>query len=331
MSTTSIKLATSLFSYGYEWNSGQYTLEDVIAKTRALDLGTGLEIIGFQSIRGFPNVSNRQISEIRNLLDKYEFEPVCLDANIDVGIQRNRVMTVDETVAYTLPQLEAARLLGFPILRVQMTAKPDVIRKLAPHAEKAGVKLGMELHTPYQVDHPAVLALRELYDELDSAYLGFVPDMGTCMRTIPDALLTSFKAAGVTDEMIAITKDVWQKDVSTPAKFGELYERTSALGATPPQIGRLNMAFSMNGRQPIEQWQEVMPWVIHLHGKFYGIDAQGNEPSIDYATILKTFHDGGYRGYIASEYEGSAFTDEYDAFDMVQKQHALFKTILSEL
>ena len=71
--------------------------------------------------------------------------------------------------------------------------------------------------------------------------------------------------------------------------------------------------------------------MIHLHGKFYGIDAQGNEPSIDYATILKTFHDGGYRGYIASEYEGSAFTDEFDAFDMVQKQHALFKKILNEL
>jgi hypothetical protein len=151
------------------------------------------------------------------------------------------------------------------------------------------------------------------------------------MRQIPNALLGSFKEVGVTDEMINITKEIWQKDAPMPAKFGELYERTSALGATPPQIGRLNMAFSMNGRQPIELWQEVMPQVIHLHGKFYGFDENGEEPSIDYPAILKTFHEAGYQGYIASEYEGSAFTDEFDAFDMVEKQHQLFKKVLKSL
>jgi sugar phosphate isomerase/epimerase len=328
---SNIKLATSLFSYAYEWNSGQYSLEDVIAKTRELDLGTGLEIIGFQSLRGFPHISEQQVSEVKNLLEKYEFEPVCLDCNVDVAIRRHQYLTVDETVEYIKPQIDAARRLGFPVLRVQMTAKPEVIGKLASYAEKANVKLGMELHTPYAVDHPAVLALRALYAKINSPFLGFIPDMGTCMRAIPDALLTSFKEVGVTDEMIAITKEVWKKDAPTPAKFGELYERTSALGATPPQIGRLNMAFAMNGRQPIELWKEIIPQTVHIHGKFYGFDENGEEPSIDYHAILKTFAEGGYQGYIASEYEGSAFTDEFTAFDMVAKQHQLFKRILENL
>ncbi|MEN9610458.1 MAG: hypothetical protein RLZZ628_1272 [Bacteroidota bacterium] len=324
-------LLRALFSYAYEWNSGAYTLEDLIAKTRALDLGTGLEIIGFQSLRGFPYITNEQVSEVKNLLDKYEFEPVCLDCNVDVAIRRHQYLNVEETVAYIKPQIEAAKRLGFPILRVQMTAKSEVIGKLAAYAEKANVKLGMELHTPYAVNHPAVLELRELYEKINSPYLGFVPDMGTCMRTIPNALLTSFKEVGVTDEMIEITKEVWQKDVPTPAKFGELYQRTAALGATPSQMGRLNMAFAMNGRQPIELWKEIIPRTIHLHGKFYGFDANGDEPSIDYETIFKVFIEGGYEGYIASEYEGSAFTDEFDAFEMVAKQHALFKNILKKL
>ncbi len=331
MNNTNIKLATSLFSYAYEWNSGKYTLEDIIAKTRELDLGTGLEIIGFQSIKGFPNVSSSQVSEIKNLLDKYEFEPVCLDANIDVGLKRHELLSVDETVEYIKPQIDAAKLLGFPILRIQMTAKAEVISKLVSYAEKANVKLGMELHTPYQVDHPAVIELRELYQKLDSPYLGFIPDMGTCMRNIPQALASSFKAAGVTDEQIAITREIWFKDVTIPEKFRELGERIMATGATPQQLGRLNMAFSMNGRQPIEMWKEVMPQVIHIHGKFYGIDQDGDEPSIDYQTILKTFHEGGYKGYIASEYEGSAFTDEFSAFDMVAGQHKLLKRILANL
>ncbi len=331
MKKGNIKLATSLFSYAYEWNSGAYTFEDVIAKTRALDLGTGLEVIGFQSFKGFPFITDKQVSELKNLLDKYEFEPVCLDCNVDVAIKRHQYKTIDETVDYIKPQIDAANRMGFPILRVQMTAKPEVIGKLVSYAEKANVKLGMELHTPYAVDHPSVLELRELYEKINSPYLGFIPDMGTCIRAIPNALLTSFKAVGVTDEMIEITKDVWKKDVPTPVKFGELFERTSALGATPPQIGRLNMAFAMNGRQPIEMWKEIIPRTIHIHGKFYGFDGNGDEPSIDYATIFKVFTEGGYDGYIASEYEGSAFTDEFSAFEMVVKQHALFKRILKGL
>jgi sugar phosphate isomerase/epimerase len=326
-----IKLATSLFSYAYEWNSRRFTLEDVIAETRRRDLGTGLEIIGFQSLRNFPHISEDTVKEVKHLLNKYEFEPVCLDANIDVGIKRQRKMSIDETVEYIKPQILAAQKLGFPILRVQMTASAEVYRKLVSFAEKANVIMGVELHTPYAVYHPAVMQMREMFEEINSHVLGFVPDMGTSMRAIPEALLTSFKAVGVTDAMIAATKEVWLKDIPTPQKFGELAERVGALGGTPPQIGRLNMAFSMNGRQPVEMWNEIIPRTVHLHGKFYGFDKNGDEPSIDYESILKVFHHAGYNGYISSEYEGSAFTDEFDAFDMVEKQHLLFKKILKQI
>ena len=141
MKKGNIKLATSLFSYAYEWNSGAYSLEQVIAKTRQLDLGAGLEIIGFQSFKGFPHLSEQQVSEVKHLLDKYEFEPVCLDANIDVAIRRHKYLDVDETVEYLKPQITAAQRLGFPILRVQMTAKPEVIRKVVSFAVKAGDKV----------------------------------------------------------------------------------------------------------------------------------------------------------------------------------------------
>ena len=331
MNNSKIKLSTSLFSLALEWNSGNYSLEQMIAKVKELDLGPGLEIIGFQSLKGFPHLSDESLAHVNNLIDKYGLERACIDANVDVGIRRDRLLTVDETVSYIQPQIWMAAKLGFPVLRVQMTAKPEVIRRLLPVAEKANVKLGMELHTPYLVDHPAVIELRELYDELQSPYLGFIPDFGTSMRNIPDALLHSFREVGVTNEQIAITKEIWKKDIPTPAKFGELYERASALGATAPQIGRLNMAFSMNGRQSIDAWKEIIPQTVHLHGKFYGFDENGDEPSIDYAAILKVFYEGGYNGYISSEYEGTAFTDEYTGFEMVQKHHALCKKVLKGL
>jgi sugar phosphate isomerase/epimerase len=324
-----IKLSTSLFSYAYEWNSRQYSFEQLFAITKKVALGNGLEIIGFQSFKGFPHIDASMVSETKRLMDKYGFEPACLDSNTDIARRRDRLMTTDETVEYLEPQIIAAQKLGFPILRVQMTTKPEVLQKMLPLAEKTGIKLGMELHTPYQVDHPAVLALREMYDKVNSPFLGFIPDFGTSMRAIPDALLYSFREAGVQDEWIAITKEIWYKDVPPPAKFAELHERVMPLGASPAQIGRLNMAFSMNGRQPVEKWREIVPQTVHLHGKFYGFDAAGEEPSIDYAAILRVFHKGGYDGYVSSEYEGSAFTDEFSAFDMVEKHHLLCQSILN--
>jgi sugar phosphate isomerase/epimerase len=326
-----IKLSTSLFSFALEWQSRQYNLEQLLAKTKEISLGNGLEIVGFQSLKGFPHLDDSQINELKSMIVKYGFEPACLDANVDVAIRRNGHLSIDETVEYLIPQIKVASKLGFPVVRIQMTAKPEVMQKLVSIAEKLKVKLGMELHTPYTINHPQVMALRELYAKIDSPFLGFIPDLGTSMRAIPEALLYSFRSVGVTDEQIEVTKEIWAKDVATPEKFGELLERISALGGTPPQIGRLNMAFSMNGRQPVEMWKEIIPQSVHIHGKFYGFDENGDEPSIDYVSILKVFKEGNYNGFISSEYEGTAFTDEFTGFEMVQKHQKLCQRILDKL
>lgn len=331
MTQSSIKLSTSLFSYACEWNARQIDLEGALVETKKVARGNGLEIIGFQSLKGFPYLETDTITEIRRLIDAYEFEPVCLASNTDVAIHQGRLMSVDEIVAYVEPQLVAANKLGFPIARVQMTTGVEAIRKLIPVAERLDVKMGIELHIPYTVDHPSVLELRQMIETLETAHLGFIPDFGTSMRTICDALLDSFREAGVTDEMIAITQEIWHKDIPTPDKFGELHDRVAPLGATPSQIGRLNMSFSMNGRQPVAHWREIIPQSIHLHGKFYGFDEWGDEPSIDYPAILKVFAEGGYNGYLSSEYEGTAFTDAFSGFEMVEKHHALCDRILSDL
>ena len=71
MKNCNIKLSTSLFSFALEWNSGKYSLEQLIAKTKELDLGPGLEIIGFQSLKGFPNIPGDTIAHVNNLIEKF--------------------------------------------------------------------------------------------------------------------------------------------------------------------------------------------------------------------------------------------------------------------
>ena len=102
---TNIKLSTSLFSFALEWNARQYDLEGLMAKVKERGLASGLEIIGFQSLRGFPHLPNETIKEVRHLIEKYEFEPACLGANVDVGIRRDRNLTFDETVEYIEHQI----------------------------------------------------------------------------------------------------------------------------------------------------------------------------------------------------------------------------------
>ena len=325
-----MKFGTTIFSHTLEWLSRQYTLEQLLAQIKAHGIGPGLEIIGFQSIRNFPHITDEFAKELRDLMDKYELVPTCLGANIDVAIRRDRFLTTDETVEYIAAQIAAAQKLGFPVLRVQMTAKPEVMRQLAPIAEKANIKLGMELHSPYANHHPAVIALRELYEEIDSPYLGYIPDFGTTMRDIPPGLLQSFRHEGMPETLIELIKEIWHADTPTPQKFQAVQMRGSALGATPQQLGRLNMTLSMFSKQSPEQWAEVMPRVVHVHGKFYGFDANGDEPSVDYAALMRVFRDGGYQGFMSSEWEGHAYTDEFSGFEMVKQHQALCRRLWSE-
>lgn len=318
-----MKYGTTLFSHTLEWLSGEHTLEQLLARVQAEGIGPGVEIVGFQTIRDFPRVSDGFARELRDLMDKYELTPTCLGANIDVAIRRDRFLTTDETVEYVAAQIVAAQKLGFPVLRVQMTAKPEVMRRLAPIAEKANVKLGMELHSPYTNEHPAVIALMELYEEMDSPALGYIPDFGATMRDIPPGLLDSFRYEGMPETLIELIREIWRSDAPTPQKFQEIHERGSALGATPQQLGRMNMTLSMFSKRSPEQWREVMPRVVHVHGKFYVFDENGDEPSIDYAALMRVFRDGGYNGFMSSEWEGHAYTDEFSSFEMVRQHQAL--------
>ena len=319
-------MGTTLYAFTIDWLSGKYTLETMLAEVAKRKLCNAVEIIGFQSMRGFPDVSDAFVKDFRNWMDKYELVPSCLAVNVDVAIRPGEKLSEDETVEYVAKQIETASKLGFSVVRSQMTAKAPVMRKLLPVAEKYKIKVGNELHSPYTLSHPAVTALRELYAELQTPYLGFVPDFGNSMRAIPKGMLDSFRKDGVTDPLIDLLQKIWLNDLPTHEKYGMLQQEGAALGGTPAQLGRLNMVLSLLSRQKPEEWLEVMPQIVHVHGKFYSME-NGEEPSIDYPALMKVFKQGGYNGYISSEWEGHIFTDEISGFDIV-KEHQEFCTRL---
>ena len=62
-----MRLATTAFSFTNEWLTRRYTLERLLTRVTELDLGPGIELIGFQTWRSYPDLT---AEEIRNLVEE---------------------------------------------------------------------------------------------------------------------------------------------------------------------------------------------------------------------------------------------------------------------
>ena len=193
------------------------------------------------------------------------------------------------------------------------------------------MKIGVEIHAPLTIEAPPVAALKELFVRLDTEWLGFIPDMSSSMRAVPDAVDDAHRAAGISPELTALTKQIWAEPGPTVAKFPELEARAAEAGATPAQVGNLKMLFTMHGKMAPERWADFFPHVVHVHGKFYGI-VEGpdglTDPSIDWSAVARVLVEQHYTGFISSEYEAHAYSDRYDAFDQIRAQHDMLERLL---
>jgi sugar phosphate isomerase/epimerase len=322
------KPGTTLYALTNEFLSRRYSFEDLLAQTAARGTGPGLEIVGFQSIRGFPVVTDEFADRFKELVARHKLVPTSLAINADQEIRRGRVMSDDEMVAYHEPQIRAAAKLGFPVARYQYGAGPDVIRRLTPLAEKLNVKLGLEIHAPQHANHPDVLQYREMYSKVRSPYLGWIPDFSSTAKTVPPSFLEFFRAKGVPESLISLAMQIWHGDGDAQTRMMQYKQRARASGADELHLNELSLIFPMFGKQDPRSWLELMPEVVHIHGKFFGFDAAGNEEAIDYPALLPLFRDGGFNGYMSSEWEGHMYSDA-DAFEMIQKHQAMCRRILA--
>lgn len=332
---TTVSLGTTLYSYSNEWVARRYTLDQLVAEVAAAGTGPGVEIVGFQSIRNFPRVDRDFADHWRGLLDRHGLEPTCLGANIDVALRSDRWLDTDEMTDYLSAQIDAAKLLGFPVLRIQMGATAEVIERATPLAEKAGVTLGMEIHAPEGATTPAMVQVRELYDRLQSERLGFIPDFSSTMHAVPEGFGRLATDAGVSADLIEELKRVWARDGAPLDRFNAWADLARERGTEESAIGRCQLAFTMFGHESMGSWAEIADRIVHVHGKFYDIvtvDGEAVEPSIDYRAAMKLLVDHGYQGYISSEWEGHSWHDagEADVTGLIRRHHAVETAALQE-
>ncbi|PLC11697.1 sugar phosphate isomerase [Kocuria flava] len=329
----------TLYSFTRAFHGRQYDLDGLVRRVAEEGFGPGLEIIGFSSFRGFPSFDDEQVEHFRGLVDEVGLVPTSLAINTDVGIRRDRLMTDDELVEYMRRQIEAAARLGFRIARVQISLTPDAMESLLPVAEKYGITLALEVHADQHGAHERVLALRDRYEELNSPLLGFTADWGATVTGFAPSLLEAYRRRGASEDLLRQVVDLWNGfRADGPPNTQKVHgERFGAFVGLAARNGRpdLGVDLAINGTglfgpAPLDTWLEIMPWIRHVHGKFFGIDEHGEEPSVPVRELIGQLVRSGYSGAVSSEYEGWHWNSWDDPFRIVHAEQAVQRSAAAD-
>ena len=322
----------TLYSFTRAFHGREYDLDGLIRKVAAEGYGPGLEIIGFSSFRGFPNIEPDFAGRFSDLVDELGLVRTSLAVNADIGIHRDRLLDQDELIEYMTRQIEAASILGFPIARVQISITPDSMEALVPVAEKYGVTLALEVHADQYASHPRILALRDRFEKVGSPLLGFTMDWGATTVGFAPSLIEAYRRRGASEELLGKVVDLWNRyyQEGPPADQQQHGQRFGSFIGLAAQNGRpdLGIDFGINGTglfgpARVNDWLEIMPWVRHVHGKFFGIDENGEEPSVPVRDLIKLLVDSGYSGAVSSEYEGWHWNNWQSPFDIINAEQAV--------
>ena len=324
----------TLYSFTRVFHGRQLSVSDLMRKVAAAGLGPGVELVGFQSIRDFPHPDPAFEAEFAAVIDETGLIPTALAANADAGLRRDRMLTSDELVEYMRPQIALAGRLGFPVVRVQISLTPDDMERLLPVAEEHQVRLGLEIHSHQHPKHPNIQALLERYEKLGSPWLGFTPDWGATLRAVPQTLLAKYRKLGYDEELLVGLEQTWlEHHAEGPPMteeqhgrwFGQVMGLAHRYGAADRAV-EMGVNFTgLFGHAPASDWVDVLPWAVHTHGKFYEIDASGDEPTVPINDIIGEWVRAGYSRAISSEWEGFHWNDWEDPFTVVAGEQAVIR------
>ena len=196
-------------------------------------IGPGIEIVASQTLRTYPHVTDVFVRSWRDAFDRHGFVPSSFGANLDMGRRRERDMTPRRGVRVHRRAVPQRPALGFPLVRIQ-SAQPELIRRLMPVADELDLTLGWEIHAPIGPNSPKVMAIRELYDEIDSPRLGFVADFSSTMHAMAPTTLRKLAAMGGLDAAdLDRLQQIWATDADINAQHGEFVEYLHSRGIAP--------------------------------------------------------------------------------------------------
>lgn len=324
----SVKRGVSLYSYQEEVFLRKMSLEDAVRVSAEMG-ALGIEVIPEQSFDQFPNLSDADVRAWHALHEKYGTTPTAYDMFIDLKRRTDRMMTLDEGVDSLVRDIKLANRLGCTTMRVIVNTPPEVFERALPYAEEYDVRLGVEIHAPMRFDHRWIQQFLDIIHKVDSRHLGIVPDMGIFVLEFPRVVSERFKRDGATPELVDYAVKIFNDH---PDDMETLSRELAWRGGNA-----LDVAFATNiaGYNYVDPKTIVphIPYIVHIHAKFYEMVGSEREYSIPYESVVPLLIEGGYDGYLSSEYEGNRHIQDVEPVDSVQQvryQQEMLARLLGE-
>ena len=322
-----IKRGVSLYSYQAEYFLRTLSLEDCIRESATFG-ASGIEIIPEQSIPGYPRLTDEFVDTWFSWMDKYGTTPVATDLFLDTKLHPDRWLTLEEQVASVRRDIDIAVRLGATVIRAIINTPPEVMEGAAPYAEEKGIRLLLEVHAPFHYGHPWILQHLEVMHRTGSPALGLMPDMGTFVERFPRVVSDRALRDGAKPALVDLIVGTYDDHGDTHA----LMDIVNYRGGGPVEFGLARQATHYIWTDP-RSLLPHMSLIGHIQAKFYEMTDDGVEYSIPYDQIVPVLLEGGYDGYLSSEYEGNRHIEdafEVDSVEQVRRQHAMFRRLLGE-
>lgn len=327
MTNNGIRFGASMYSYSSEYYIYRQNLDDILRNIHEAG-GEGIEIVAAQMVPGYPYPDKAWLHKFRDKCGAYGLEPFCYSAHLDSGLRSDRWLTEDEMIASTVNDIRNAVEMGASVVRTQQTITPALIKKIAPWAEKYGVKVGVELHPPHKLTTPVWQEFLKAFKEAESEYVGITLDLGIYQEFPYDGWISAYTSHGVTQETVELILDSLKRGVPEEKVRGELNKAQAGEYAEE----MLTEVYSLYAPYVEDALGDVLKYVTHFHSKFYHM-VGGEEPTIPYEKILKILCEKKYAGFLISEYEGHYAYDasKVSCVDQIREHIAMEKRILNEL
>ncbi|GEL45435.1 xylose isomerase [Cellulomonas hominis] len=327
MKIGTIEQAISLYGFSERLvDRRDYGVDDMFAELASLGIQK-FELIGSQVFDQYPRPKAAEISAVLDSAARHGVTPFSYGGYTDVGRITGHDATDDEIMLDVTSDLLTARDLGATFLRAG-AIPVRLLEQSAAMAERHRVRIGIEVHAPSRPSDANIQALLARMDEIDSPYLGLVPDFGCFIERPAQPAIDRHLANGARQELIDYVIEHRHDGLDEPGMQAQI----ASMGGGVAEKAAVSefFGFLSFGPADVEGFTTLLHRTQYFHSKFYHVTEDLQDPQIPVERLLEAIVKSGFEGILLSEYEGHAFHLD-DAHEQLERHLRLEQKILTGL
>ena len=171
--------------------------------------------------------------------------------------------------------------------------------KCLPHAEEYDVKMGIEVAAPWHFDHPWIMRHMEMMERTKTRHADSFPTWAFSPKRLPRVMKERALRNGATPAVLTTSVLAYEQGILSEYIIAEARN----MGGNPVTSASLKRAGTMFGRSPSACSNSCRISSTFTPSSYDMVDDE-HEYSIPYDKIVPVLIQGGFNGYLSSEYEG---------------------------